>query len=192
MVVRIKSKAELNASKKRGSKLLTAACAGLLTAGMATAPQDAVAQTGVFNESSLPGGDFSNSFATADVLPADVGTIFGAVSFAGGLDAFQFVGLEPGTTFGAVVSTDPSFAEIIVRLGDSAGNGLGSFFASDPATTILVPADGVVVGVVSFFETPGSYELNITATSAAVPEPGSGSLLALGAAGLLGLRRKKD
>ena len=90
------------------------------------------------------------------------------------------------------VSTDPSFAEIIVRLGDSAGNGLGSFFASDPATTILVPADGVVVGVVNFFETPGSYELNITATSAAVPEPGSGSLLALGAAGLLGLRRKKD
>lgn len=189
MVVRIKSKAELNASKKRGSKLLTAACAGLLTAGMAAAPQDAVAQTGVFNESSLPGGDFSNSFATADVLPADVGTIFGAVSFAGGLDAFQFVGLEPGTTFGAVVSTD---AEIIVRLEDSADNGLGSVSFFNSATTILVPADGVVVGVVSFFETPGSYELNITATSAAVPEPGSGSLLALGAAGLLGLRRKKD
>ena len=70
MVVRnlFKSKSvRQNRKLRRSSKLLTAACAGLLSAGMAGSADQAKAD--IVNETALV-GDFSDAFASADLLPA--------------------------------------------------------------------------------------------------------------------------
>ena len=174
-------------NRKKQSKLLNAACAGLLGAGMVSACGTANADT--LDESSVAGMDFGDTFSAANVLQSGVDRITGEIE-AGfpAEDYFRWNDLVPGTTFTGTGSiTGGHF-----RLLNSAEAELDT--DEDLNTTInmstTVPLDGVIVGNFRGIEGNGPYDLTVNASF--VPEPGSATFLSLGAAGLLGMRRRKS
>jgi hypothetical protein len=177
--------------KQRRSRLLGAACAGLLSAGIVSS--DPVAAD-LVNESTY--GDFGDEFSLSSPLPFDTCDVVGTVANDSSQDLedfFRFEDLEPESiaSIEGAYSFDPPF-QIFFTLFDSSENELASGLVNDIAMDVVVPMDGVLVGQMSFGGEGtgiGGYSFNINAQS--VPEPEAAGILALGAAGLLGQRRKK-
>ena len=104
-------------------------------------------------------------------------------------DYFRWEDLAPGSTF-TVNGTTSSGGDDEFRLYDNSQTERLFRNGTPFNGSVTVPLDGTLVGQFHAFEGGGSYTLNVNATF--VPEPGAGSLLSLGALGLLGRRRKTN
>ena len=174
-----------NRKDRRSSKLMKAACAGLLGAGMAGSADQAKADIVV--ESSFV-GDFSNNFAGADILSVGTDGIIGSVINPDDFDYFRWNDLQPGTNFSLNVDTDFTSLTLL----DSNNLSLGTANSGNSGNvSVTVPTDGTLIGNLQGFEGGAAYTVTVNNVSF-VPEPGAGSLLSLGALGLLGRRRKSN
>ena len=176
------------------NSLLSAAAGSLLATQSASA---GVVTT--FDETSLSGGDFSNTLAGANDLTG-IRQIFGNMDSNPDPDFITVPGLTASTPFTLDIKyNNPDVSGFyVVTVRDSANNQIGTtFFASNTmnstgSITGAVPLNGsLFVEIEQSVETggaAGNYELNLTA----VPEPSTATVALLGAAAVaLAARRKK-
>ena len=192
----LKSKLPRRNRKRRKtvkSKLMKAACAGLLSAGLMTGG-NTDAKADIFDETSI--GDFSDDNHDPTVLPSNIREVFGANNVGvTDQDYFEVTGLVGGTTlqFNGAIGEE-QFDGIGFTWLDSSLNSI-AFYDSTIADSnfsdeIIVPNDGVLIGGFEVTGETGTSIYNLAWSP--VPEPSTGGLLALGAAGLLGRRRRKS
>jgi hypothetical protein len=184
---------------KRATKL-SKGVVGTVIAGTLTAAGAGSAGATTFNEPSIAGGDFSDTFLGADPLsPLSVGTNLVTGHVQGGSDEndfFKFSGLEGGAAFiidtSATGGGDPT-GEVLAS--DESVIVSGSLFGPGDLTG-FVPDDGVLI--FRAFNTAAqegtNYEISLSAPLAApVPAPSALALTGLGAAiaGAFTWRRRK-
>ena len=176
------------------NSLLSAAAGSLLATHSASA---APLITTVYNENTdIAGGDFSETFETADSLP-------GAEQISGDLDGtidadfFKIPGLTSGATFNLSINYLGSDAFSTVRVRDDIGGDIGTTFfthafatSSSGTITGTVPTAGnLIVDIQHNTEFGGgSYSMNLSV----VPEPATATVSLLGAAAVaLAVRSRK-
>jgi hypothetical protein len=164
----------------------------LLATTCLTALSFGSAQAAVINENSIPGGDFSGVFATPTALPIGTTEVIGEVGVATGdiLDVFSVGGFTAGSLVNVSMSSGPGnqFLQVFTSLDpDSA---VTPVFDSEGSPAILVGSSGTLYFSQSGRNTPGSYEITISAPPANVPIAPTAALIGAGIAAV-GLRRRK-
>jgi len=174
----------------------TRATAALLLAAAGTLlAQVPSASATTFAESTAPGGDFGDTFALRTTLTLGTTVVNGGISNGGSdPDFFTITGLAGNTTYSLSISAGDSIDGYSATFQgyDDVGAAIGTsaaYVSTDPPNTTrsitgTIPASGILtIGVnpqsVPFVE--GGNPV-YTATLTAVPEPGTTSLVALGAA----------
>jgi hypothetical protein len=172
-------KAPAKGLKKFARHLLTTTC---LTAAAAGA-----AHAGTINETSVSGGDFSNTFGGANALPAGTTEVLGQLNPFSDTDFFMFSGLLGGGAY-TLTGVYTGFANYGIL--DSLGNTLNSPTGNPASLGGTTPGNGILVVEVLNSEGTPTYDLTLNAAQAGAPEPSTLSAVGLGLAGAFALRRK--
>jgi hypothetical protein len=164
----------------------------LLATTCLTAISIGAAQAAIINESSVSGGDFSNSLSGANILPTNTTQINGMIPSNDGdyADYFAVGGFAPGTqifvdldgtgntqTFFVYTSLDPDSPSTPIYDGEGA--------------TVTVGASGLLAFGANTEGSQGTYSIFLDVPPANVPVPASAALVGIGAAAAAGLRRRK-
>ena len=179
------------------NSILSAAAGSLLAAHSASAAPIIIT---TYNENNdIPGGDFSSTFAAADILP-DAEQISGDMDSNSDPDFFKISSLTPGASFSlAITYNDPlnqTSASVTVRNDSNADIGntvfANNFLVPSSSGTITgtVPISGnLIVDIQQNAESVGaSYSMNLSA----IPEPATATVTLLGAAAVaLAVRSRK-
>jgi hypothetical protein len=177
--VKPSEKTAVSAVKKFARQLMTTTC---LTAAAVGA-----AHAGVINETSVPGGDFSNTFGGANVLPVDTTEVIGQINPSGDTDFFEFSGLTAGGAY-SLTGIYTNIAQY--GIFDSSDNPLNALTDNPASLSGVIPGDGILVVEVQSNEQVAGYDLTLDPSSGA-PEPASMAGAGLGLAGAWLLRRKR-
>lgn len=180
--------------KRRRSKLLKSACAGLLGMGLSSG----AAQAFEVDEATSPltvDGDFVDSGA-GTVLPVGVTSVRGTVGLipatGDGFDRLQWTSLAPNHAFSIVADFADNHPFFVDVPPDTAFEHSAGGFDAEGTYRGIVPIDGIVTFQVNEGEggnSEGAYALTLSV----VPEPSTGVIAAIGAAALLSLTgRKKE
>ena len=175
--------------RQSNSKLLSgkgiSSCLGAIGIGLFTSSLNA----DTVDEASIPGGDFSNAFATAYELPTGTLNVIGETPSLDN-DYFTF-NLTPGAeAFFDIFLDDTNRA---FEFFDSDGNELTWNFSDNGngATfggRFFVPSDGELVTRFYDANVSGNYQMSLSIAN--IPEPSSSALLVLGSAALMSTRRR--
>lgn len=183
--------------KRLSRHLLATTCLTLAGVGVTHAT--------TINESSAPGGDFSNTFTTlnpptplssiATLTPATGDTVVGTLPF-NDIDWFSFSGESAGALFSFSEIATLNFGTAIVE--NSSGTVLVNTVGLTTTQHVydaVVPNDGILEVGLSFSnsnESTITYAVNVTFPVA--PEPGTFAEIGigLGLAGAVALRRRRQ
>lgn len=163
------------AIKKLARKLLTTTCLTAVATG--------AAQATTFNETT----DFSNTSATANLLPVGTDRVFGSINPSGDIDFFKLTGLTPGALYSLIGTYEGSARYTVLN---SALTTLNTAVDNPALLTGTIPGDGMLVVGVLENEQIAFYDLTLQ-TSAVTPEPATTAGVGLALAGALALRRKQ-
>ena len=180
------------------NSILSAAAGSLLAAHSASAAPIIIT---TYNENNdIPGGDFSSTFAAADILPNAEQVSGDMDSSVSDADFFKISSLTPGALFSlAITYNDPltqTNASVTVRndsyadIGNTVFANDFSFTSTSGTITGTVPISGnLIVDIQQNAESTGaSYSMNLSP----IPEPATATVSLLGAAAVaLAVRSRK-